>query len=108
MNLNVTESAIDRISQMLKTNNDGCFALRIQVNSGGCSGFAYDYSLTKEVQQDDYVKEVGDFKVVVDEMSKPFLDNATVDFIKELGASYFQISNPNASAKCGCGNSFDV
>jgi Fe-S cluster assembly iron-binding protein IscA len=31
-----------------------------------------------------------------------------IDFVEELGASYFAIKNPLATANCGCGNSFSV
>jgi len=31
-----------------------------------------------------------------------------VDFVEDLTGSYFRVSNPNATASCGCGNSFAV
>ena len=43
---------------------------------------------------------------MTDETSLSFLENAEIDFVKELGASYFKVNNPNAASSCGCGSSF--
>ena len=32
----------------------------------------------------------------------------TVDWVNEFGGSYLKVSNPNATAQCGCGESFAV
>ena len=47
-------------------------------------------------------------KVVVDEVSLPFLANATIDFSEELIGARFVIDNPNATSSCGCGTSFSI
>ena len=47
-------------------------------------------------------------KVVVDEVSLPFLANAVIDFSEELIGARFIIDNPNATSSCGCGTSFSV
>ena len=51
---------------------------------------------------------VSGVKVAVDPISQEFLEGCTIEFIQELGSNYFQITNPKATAKCGCGNSFTV
>ena len=66
----------------------------------------YQYTFVESINEDDFVLESGNIKVVVDPVSQEFLDGCTIEFLEELGGSYFQISNPKASAKCGCGNSF--
>lgn len=45
-------------------------------------------------------------KVLIDPVSLPFLENATIDFTEELIGARFVIENPNASSSCGCGVSF--
>ena len=45
-------------------------------------------------------------KVVVDSISLPFLNGATIDFAEEIIGARFTIENPNASSSCGCGTSF--
>ena len=56
----------------------------------------------------DLVLEGEGQKVVVDEVSLPFLSNAVIDFTEELIGARFTIENPNATSSCGCGTSFSV
>ncbi|MFV0358817.1 HesB/IscA family protein [Tropicimonas sp.] len=79
--------------------------LRVAVEGGGCSGFQYDISLD-EAGADDLVLEGQGQKVVVDPVSLPFLENATIDFSDELIGARFVVENPNATSSCGCGVSF--
>ena len=59
-------------------------------------------------QSDDLVLEGQGEKVVVDEVSLPFLENAVIDFTEELIGARFVIENPNATSSCGCGTSFSM
>jgi len=108
MNFEVSNSAFTRISELLGQEKEMKRALRISVDGGGCSGFMYSYKLVDQVNEDDFVLEKQGAKVAIDPLSQRFLDKCRLEFVEELGASYFQISNPNATAKCGCGNSFSV
>ena len=109
MNLTVSDSAFNRIAKLMEKENTNKVALRISVDGGGCSGFMYEYKLVDQIKSDDTVIEnkMG-IKVVADPLSMQFLKNSKLDFIEELGSSYFQITNPNATTKCGCGNSFGI
>ena len=82
-------------------------ALRVAVEGGGCSGFQYEIALDAP-KTDDLVLEGQGEKVVVDAVSLPFLENATIDFTEELIGARFTIDNPNATASCGCGTSFSM
>ena len=108
INFDVSQSAALRISELLKNEPDSKIAIRVAVDSGGCSGFMYDYNLIDKVNDDDFILEKYGVKIAIDPLSQPFLDKCKVEFVEELGSAYFQISNPNAIAKCGCGNSFNV
>ena len=44
--------------------------------------------------------------VVVDRMSVPYLQDATVDFVDTIEKQGFTIDNPNATGSCACGDSF--
>jgi iron-sulfur cluster insertion protein len=61
-----------------------------------------------KINDDDFVLEKHGVKIAIDPSSQQFLEQCRLEFIEELGSAYFQISNPNATAKCGCGNSFNV
>ncbi len=103
-----TDSAWVRIAELINQEHEHKVALRIAVDGGGCSGFMYNYQLTDQIKDNDFVLEKNNVKIVIDPLSRQFLNECRLEFIEELGASYFQISNPNATAKCGCGNSFSV
>ena len=47
-------------------------------------------------------------EVVVDEMSLELIDQAELDYVQDLMGSYFAVTNPNATASCGCGTSFSI
>ncbi|MGV6803781.1 MAG: HesB/IscA family protein [Ruegeria sp.] len=101
----VTERAFDRLVEIGAA--DKGQALRIAVEGGGCSGFQYEIALDLP-KEDDLVLEGKGQKVVVDAISLPFLENATIDFTQELIGARFVIENPNATSSCGCGTSFSM
>ena len=72
----------------------------LSVKGGGCSGFQYVWDTT------DKSPTVGN--LVVDEMAEMFVLGCTIDYVTELGGSYLKIINPNATASCGCGESFAI
>jgi iron-sulfur cluster insertion protein len=108
MEIKITASAAHRVAELIEKDEKKQEALRVSVDGGGCSGFMYDYKLVDAFNNDDFVLESEGIKVVIDPMSQEFLNGCTIDFARELGSSYFQIINPKATAKCGCGNSFAV
>ncbi len=84
------------------------FRLRIEVLGGGCSGFQYKYYLDIKRNEEDKIFNFDGAEVIVDETSFSFIKDSILDYIDDLGAAYFEIRNPNAVAKCGCGNSFAI
>jgi iron-sulfur cluster insertion protein len=106
----VDQSAIDRIKEVTNKIENRDKFLRITVSSGGCSGFQYLFSLDHQKNSDDLelYQENSQILVVSDESSINFIQGAKLEFVNELGAQYFKISNPNAKANCGCGSSFSV
>jgi iron-sulfur cluster assembly accessory protein len=103
----MTERAARRINRVLAGEAPGTM-LRISVNGGGCSGFQYAFGFDRERQADDIVIERDGAKVVIDEVSVPFLQGSVLDFVDDLIGQAFRIENPNATASCGCGTSFSV
>ena len=59
-------------------------------------------------QDDDLTFTSHGVEVVIDEMSLELVDNAALDYVQDLMGSYFAVTNPNATASCGCGTSFSV
>ena len=101
----VTERAFARLAEIGA--GDQGQALRVAVEGGGCSGFQYEIKLDAP-ETDDLVLEGQGQKVVVDQVSLPFLENAVIDFTDELIGARFVIDNPNVASSCGCGTSFSM
>lgn len=96
-------------SQLAYINQDGGGKfLRIAVEGGGCSGFQYQITLEDSEDEQDLILEKNGQKVLIDKTSLPFLENAVIDFTKELIGARFVIDNPNATSSCGCGVSFSM
>ncbi len=101
----VTDRAFARLAE-IGADAEGK-ALRVAVEGGGCSGFQYDIKLD-EPEEDDLVLTGQGQRVVVDQVSLPFLANAVIDFSEELIGARFVIENPNARSSCGCGTTFSM
>lgn len=101
----VTERAFARLAE-IGAAADGK-ALRVAVEGGGCSGFQYEIKLDAP-EDDDLILEQGGERVLVDQVSLPFLSGAVIDFTEELIGARFTIDNPNATSSCGCGTSFSM
>ena len=80
----------------------------VAVGGGGCSGFQYSFSFDDTVNGDDSTFERDGVRVVIDEISLELVNNAELDYVQDLMGAYFSVSNPNATASCGCGTSFSV
>jgi len=52
------------------------------------------------------VRNFDGVEVVVDQMSAPFVDGASIDFEDTIQSQGFKIDNPNAASSCACGDSF--
>ena len=54
----------------------------------------------------DALRDFNGVEVVVDKMSVPYLDGATIDFADTIERQGFTIDNPQATGTCACGESF--
>ena len=107
--INISPSAKERILELKSKIGNQNKHLRITVFGGGCNGLRYEFALDDNINKDD-IKVSDDDKVIlaIDETSLGFIEGGIVDFIRDLGSSYFKINNPNAKSSCGCGDSFSV
>jgi iron-sulfur cluster assembly protein len=107
--VSLTETAADKIKELMAEEPQGeAEVLRVAVQGGGCSGFEYALGFDRGAQEGDSEVEMHGVTVVVDPFSAPYLQGATIDFVNGLQESGFKIDNPNVSASCGCGHSFQV
>ncbi|MFZ3087976.1 MAG: iron-sulfur cluster insertion protein ErpA [Methylotenera sp.] len=103
-----TTNAAGKVSEMLVEEGDANLKLRVYVTGGGCSGFQYSFAFDDQVAEDDLAVEKEGVTLLVDSMSFQYLVGATIDYQEGLEGSRFVITNPNATATCGCGSSFSV
>ena len=87
-------------------------AILLSVNSGGCSGFSYDWQLISDEElgdlEDGFVIVLDTGKLIVESLSLIYLIGTTVDYKKDIFGQRLMIDNPNVNSMCGCGESFSV
>lgn len=106
MMLDVTPVASEKIKEFLEGEKKAeNHALRVRIKPGGCSGFEYILELDERRDSDSRFGPEGG-QVVVDEISLPYLNGSTIDYVDSINGSGFDIRNPNVKSSCGCGNSF--
>ena len=104
--LELTESAVGKIKELLAEENNPDIKLRTFVQGGGCSGMSYGFTFDEAQNDDDFVVAAHGVEILVDSMSMQYLQGARIDYKDELMGSSFSIDNPNAQTSCGCGSSF--
>lgn len=104
----LTPAAAARVAAIAARQGRTQALFRLAVEGGGCSGFQYRFGMEDAATDDDSRVEQGGVTLLIDSASLPFVAGATVDFVEKLGAASFQVTNPNATAGCGCGSSFAV
>lgn len=105
---NITDAAVVRIAHLLKDEPAGSYFV-VEVQGGGCSGFQYHFDLKPATPgADDLVIDRLGARVLVDDVSLDILKGSVLDYSEDLASAGFEIKNPNATASCGCGNSFSV
>ncbi len=102
----LTDTAVDKLRDLLSAEGDDELALRMAVRPGGCSGFSYEMFFDSAFDDGDHVEDFDGVKVVIDPQSAEMIKGSTLDYKDGLDQSGFSITNPNASRTCGCGQSF--
>jgi iron-sulfur cluster assembly accessory protein len=104
--INVSDTAASKVKSLLEQEGRDDLALRIAVQPGGCSGLRYQLFFDERTLDGDVVTDFNGVNVVVDRMSVPYLNGATIDFVDSIEKQGFTIDNPNATGSCACGDSF--
>jgi len=103
-----TDSAADKVKQLIDEEGNAELKLRVFVSGGGCSGFQYGFTFDEVQNDDDTVMEKNGVMLLIDPMSYQYLSGAEIDYSEGLEGAQFVIKNPNATSTCGCGSSFSV
>jgi iron-sulfur cluster insertion protein len=117
-----TDSAANKVLELIKEEENFNLKLRVYVTGGGCSGFQYGFTFDEMINPDDTIvtktvssEEDDDegsgghaVQLLVDPMSFQYLSGATIDYKEDIEGAQFIIKNPNAKTTCGCGSSFSA
>ena len=104
--INLTSGAAVKVRTLLEQEGRDDLQLRIAVQPGGCSGLRYQLFFDERNLDGDQVTDFDGVAVVVDRMSVPYLNGASIDFMDSIEKQGFTIDNPNATGSCACGDSF--
>ncbi|KIQ12393.1 HesB/IscA family protein [Curtobacterium flaccumfaciens] len=102
----LSDAAAGKVASLLEQEGRDDLRLRLAVQPGGCSGLIYQLYFDERMLDGDVTAEFDGVEVVVDKMSVPYLDGATIDFEDTIQKQGFTIDNPNAQGSCACGDSF--
>jgi iron-sulfur cluster insertion protein len=107
--LEVTQSAQDKLREIVTQSEDEVSAIRIYIGGGGCSGMSYGMTFTDQQTDFDTIIAFEGFKVFVDVVALNYLRGAQIDYIQEQGRERFVFNNVFAetggSGSCGgCGS----
>lgn len=105
--VDLTETAKAKVKSLIEAEGRDDLRLRIAVQPGGCSGLIYQLYFDEAIAEGDAVRAFDDVEVVVDQMSVPYLEGASIDFEDTIQKQGFTIDNPNAQGSCACGDSFN-
>ena len=105
--LNFTDSAANKVRELIDEEGNPNLKLRVFVQGGCCSGFQYGFTFDEDQNKDDFDLAFDGVNILVDSMSSQYLQGAKIDYKEDLMGSSFAIDNPNAETTCGCGSSFN-
>jgi iron-sulfur cluster assembly accessory protein len=106
--INFTDTAINKVKEIMAQQNPVPAGLRVGVVGGGCSGFSYSMSFENGAGMMDKTFDFDGLKVYVDATSLMYLKGISVDYIETIEGAGFKFDNPNVKSTCGCGSSFSV
>ena len=105
-NVLLSDTAAQKVRTLLEQEGRDDLRLRVAVQPGGCSGLIYQLYFDERLLDGDITRDFDGVEVVVDKMSVPYLDGASIDFEDSIQKQGFTIDNPNAGGSCACGDSF--
>src|SRR3954451_10623829 len=103
-----TDSAANKVKELVDEEGNPNLKLRVFVQGGGCSGFQYGFTFDENSEDGDTRVENRGVTLLIDPMSIQYLAGAEIDYREDIEGAQFVIRNPNASTTCGCGSSFSM
>lgn len=104
--ITISESAADKIREILKAEGVPNHGLRVTSMGGGCCGPSYEIMIDDKAGEGDTVVETRGAKLFVDASTAKAIDGAELGFISDERGEGFVLGFPNGApmgGSCGCG-----
>ena len=103
--MEVTTLAIEKLKEVMEEQGEANGSLRVVAIPAEAGGLQYMLTMETESQTDDTVMSMEGVNFLMDSDSAPFLEEATIDYVENLGGQVgFVINNPMFSSAGGCGS----
>ena len=107
--IRLTEKAKLKIKDNLAKRGKG-LGIKVGVRTTGCSGLAYTIEYIDNLDEKELYWIGGDegFMLVSTKKDFVYLENMTIDYVRNGLNEGFEFVNPNEKDRCGCGESFRI
>ena len=75
-----TDSAANKVKELIEEEGNMELKLRVFVSGGGCSGFQYGFTFDEVANEDDTVLNKNGVQLLIDPMSFQYLAGAEIDY----------------------------
>ena len=106
--ITLTEKAAKRLKNILEGEKASKKAIRVAIDTGGCSGMSYQITFDNKKKEYDKKFESHGITILCDVKSWIYVRGCEIDFSNDLLNGGFKVNNPNATRTCGCGISFSA
>jgi len=118
--LTMTDAAAGRLNYLLSNYGPGSSSpssdlrpkrlvgIRLGLKTKGCNGFAYTLEYAEKQDASDEVVDEKGVKLLVSPKALMSVIGTEMDYVESDLKSEFVFTNPNATATCGCGESFSL
>ncbi|WP_296576879.1 iron-sulfur cluster assembly accessory protein [Phreatobacter sp.] len=103
--MRLTQSAADRVKELVQASGHDTSGLRVGVTKGGCAGMEYTMEFVDAPAKFDEIVEDRGVRVFIDAKAVLYLLGTEMDYVTDKLSAKFVFNNPNQTSACGCGES---
>lgn len=103
--MRLTQSAADRVKELVEASGRDTSGLRVGVTKGGCAGMEYTMEFVDAPAKFDEIVEDRGVRVFIDAKAVLYLLGTEMDYVTDKLSAKFVFNNPNQTSACGCGES---
>ena len=98
--ITITDSASEKIKQLIQKNYTKKVYLRIAITGGGCSGFMKKLIFESEIKENDMMFNIKDCDIIIDNKSALYLSDSMLDYKDTLMGAGFILNIASAKNSC--------